>query len=198
MAGSDYSVDFASNSRIADDASNWEAACDTDVPNWETTDKFVICIYVNADVHNGSTETLKLQWQDDDDPSPAYVDLASTGELKWGTCTDPGDCECQGSGVLNHYFIDNANSVEVVTNDDNRFAEMRIVIDPAGAETGHTYSFQLYSVTESAVCGGTVQVQITISEELPSDYTTFKTPQYSGSTHHVALDWTWNSGYCFK
>jgi len=193
MGGSDYTSNFASNSRIADGAGSYQGICDASIINWETSNKFVLSIWVLSTKHGGATETLKLQWRDNHDAPPAWADLGATGELKQGSATDPGDAGCQTEE--NSYFIQNGNSVEVVTTGET-YDELRIVVDPAGAEAGHEYEFILYSITQSTQLDTAAAATISITGGLPAvpSHSAFKTPQYSGTAHHVALGFTWNSG----
>ena len=79
------------SSRIALDgtsagvARNWQAASGTDVTGWDHADIAIYASSFDGDDMNSITIAFKLQWREVG--SGTWLDLASTGDVKWGTST---------------------------------------------------------------------------------------------------------------
>lgn len=79
------------SSRIALDgtsagvARDWQAASGTDVTGWDHADIALYASSFDGDDMNAITIAFKLQWREVG--SGTWLDLASTGDVKWGTST---------------------------------------------------------------------------------------------------------------
>ena len=113
------------SSRIALDgtsagvARNWQAASGTDVTGWDPADIAIYASSFDGDDMNSITIAFKLQWREVG--SGTWLDLASTGDVKWGTSTTltqgnavtstegSGDFGCNG---MTNAFGSNGDEVE--------------------------------------------------------------------------------------
>ena len=192
MTSSDYEL---TDSRIADDSQNWQGACGDNITNWSKSDVFVISITATCGAHLGCAQrTMTLYWRDNDDASPTWTAL-TTGEFAQATADDPGAAGC--ASVDQTIFITNGNQGTFDARSQNEIIELAVAVSPAGAQDGHEYQFILYDETDEAFIDESTSVTLTIATgAVPSSHTFFKTPQYSGTAHHVRLGWTMNSG-CF-
>jgi hypothetical protein len=112
--------------------------------------------------------------------------------------TDPGQATAHGQ----YYESEGGAGTEDIAKGDRY--EMDFCIQAtANASENTTYYFRV-TINSTAVplyVGATpakTHPGITTTVwALPSSHTYFDTPQYSGTAHHVALSWTWNSG-CYN
>jgi len=113
------------SSRIALDgtssgvARNWQAASGTDVTGWDHANIAIYASSFDADDMNSTTIAFKLQWREVG--SGTWLNLASTGAVKWGTSTTltqgnavtstegSGDFNCGG---MTNLFGSNGDEVE--------------------------------------------------------------------------------------
>jgi hypothetical protein len=161
MGGSDYETPSSSNSRIANSSRSWQAACDTDVADWDKDNDFIVALLAAALGHTGGGQvTMKVQWQRDS--QGVWYDLAGSGELiSIATtvlvhCTSPitagNRSGCDG-GSLTHgdsHEIEANNSCIIGAVAQNEFIEIQVAFDATNALAGETYSFRLYDVTAGA------------------------------------------------
>jgi hypothetical protein len=83
-------------------ARDWQAASGTDVTGWDHADIAIYASSFDGDDMNSITIAFKLQWREVG--SGTWLDLASTGDVKWGTSTTltQGNAvtSTEGSGAL--------------------------------------------------------------------------------------------------
>ena len=121
------------SSRIALDgtsagvARDWQAASGTDVTGWDHADIALYASSFDGDDMNSITIAFKLQWREVG--SGTWLDLASTGDVKWGTSTTltqgnavtstegSGDFNCGGMTSL---FGSNGDEVEGTNQSSSR------------------------------------------------------------------------------
>ena len=119
----------------------------------------------------------KLQWRDVTDAG-SFADLASTGEIKWGTgtsltngtavtvraCTGAGG---SGSTWQNGEEVEGASTADAINLADEYYTEIHFACSGATANHNHQYEFQLYDATNSSAIG-TLAAAITIQNSSPT------------------------------
>ncbi|HAW05870.1 MAG TPA: hypothetical protein DCW83_14380, partial [Saprospirales bacterium] len=121
------------SSRIALDgtsagvARDWQATSGTDVTGWDHADIALYASSFDGDDMNSITIAFKLQWREVG--SGTWLDLASTGDVKWGTSTTltqgnavtstegSGDFNCGG---MTNLFGSNGDEVEGTNQSSSR------------------------------------------------------------------------------
>ncbi|MFH2012587.1 MAG: hypothetical protein ABIJ37_07815, partial [Pseudomonadota bacterium] len=163
-----------SGSRIANTSRVDQSGSDEgDVIDWSKDDAFIVAVMMQDTSGKDTTaENYKLQWQDDTDVS-GYTDLTSSGELIYTTSTvlTNGNAVGSSNNICTEPYAynesagleceDGATTYGVLLGKTvgDQCSETQFGVDPAGADTDHTYSFRLYSTVQSAVvgtCGATI------------------------------------------
>ena len=147
----------------------WRGAIETDQIFLDSEQLILACDFDGDDMNVASNATFKVQWRNVSDVG-SWTDLASTGEIKWGTSslqmtnnativvaeTNGGvSVDCTGKGWSN---LD-AGSKEGVgrngftqTVQDDEYFELQWLIDLSGADSANQDQYE-FRITES---GGTV------------------------------------------
>lgn len=138
----------------------WESV--GNVTGWSKSDKIIFAIAVtDAADHSPDADTLTLQWQNVTEAS-AWTDLASTGEMKWGTTTGYTDgddiatadkvCNGEANRTYEEGPSEKAEGKASVTADlvnKNYYTEFWFCVDPADAAAGDEYAFRFYDDTNN-------------------------------------------------
>lgn len=166
MAGSDWSTPVANNSRIADDALNWQGACDADIGGWTKANEIIVALFAYCDVHAGCSDSFTIQWQNVTDAGAWTTLAAGAGELRQGnsvaiTNGDPVGTSsgCQATEDSEEVVGDNTTDALVTTGKDE--VEVQVSIDMSNAIDGKQYQFRLYD-NGANVGLGAVSAAITI------------------------------------
>ena len=147
-------------SRILDGSRVAQAADDTPVTGWPTTDPFIIVFQIDEGA-GPWTANYRVDWQDDTDGS-GYTELVTSGELIRGpgtVLTDGGAvtsgeraCTATGGGGStwqDGLELDGSSQTGSYQILDEYYTEFHVVVDPQNADY-HTYSFRLYDATDGA------------------------------------------------
>jgi len=161
-----------SGSRIADDAEAYQAACDSNVPDWVKTDDFILVIQVGTS-KGPISRAYKLMWRNVTDGG-SFADVGSSGEITFNASTSLVDddpftpntgcaadepnpetgLESKGDNIL--------PDSGTFTHSDDYYTEFAFALDCSNAIAGKEYAFQFYDVTESqiiGVCGATITME---------------------------------------
>jgi len=150
-------------SRILNASRVAQAEDDTDVTNWAKANEFIVVAQIDEEKGAWPAQ-YSLQWRDVTDEG-SFVDIAETGEIKWGTATDLqngnavviGEKACTntpaGSDWQDGEEVEGAAVCDSINLADECYCEIHFACNPPDAEAGHEYEFQLYDYTNSAAIG---------------------------------------------
>lgn len=167
-------------SRILNASRVAQAADNTGVAGWTKTNEFIVVFQLDEE-KGPWTAAYKLQWRNDtDSPTGTYNDLASTGEIKWGSATDLangnavviGEKACTATGASGSTWqdgweVEGASTSSSLALKDEYYTEIQFACNSSDAHNGDAYSFQIYDATNSAVVG-TASAKLKTVQTAPS------------------------------
>jgi len=134
----------------------------TNITGWKKADKFIYCVAIGQDGRDPAAGVFSLQWKGGSQAD--FIDLGSTGELKYTTDTvlNNGDPLISDNAKVAVSDMTWQNGEEIedgvsasINLDSDYYSELQFGVDPAGTSYNTTYSFQLYNNT----LGGVVLVE---------------------------------------
>lgn len=144
-------------------------ADNANVVDWSKADAFIVAINIHSGGKDTNAAQYKLRWRDVTDDS-AFVDLASTGEAKFGT-TDLVNgaailvggrkCDTQGDTWQNGEEVEGTALSDAIDLPKRYETEIHFSVSIVDGNYGHEYAFDLYNNTEDAIVGA-VAAQITV------------------------------------
>ena len=152
---------------ICDDATRTSNGDETDVTDWDKTDKFIICCQIGYNGKDTTASAYKLQWRDVTDEG-TFADVSDTGEIKWSATSDTlsdgtavtdstrrctpegGQSWTNGLESIGDNTVPDAGTLDL---GNDEYTEIQWGLDPADAEYEHEYAFQMYNTTEGSGLG---------------------------------------------
>jgi hypothetical protein len=152
---------------------DWRGAIDT-TQDFSDVEVLILAVCFDADDMNVATDaTFKIQWRNISDAG-SWTDLASTGEIKWGSTSDlvddaslasaayadsPSSIDCVAKG----WTVESPTSQEVegangktmtVSDDDLHEIHWAIALDSADAANADQYEFRVTDTSSSVIGTG--------------------------------------------
>lgn len=145
-------------------------ADDEDISSYTKSNEFVVCAQLDEQSGPWNGHTYRLRWRNVTD-SGSFADLASTGQIKWGTNTDltnagsytPKRCAADPGGTWqNGREVEGAATSPSIDLADEYYTEICWAVSAADAHDGDQYEFEVYDVGAGAAIG-TCAAQITMA-----------------------------------
>lgn len=181
-------------SRIADkDRADQSGAPDGDVTGWATSDEFILATAFQTNSKPVQAGRFKIQWRDVTD-SGSFADVAATGEIHYTTSTtvlSDGTDVTSGEAICSAYGgdtwqngLENENDLlcpdgaGTYTLSEDYYTEFHWALNPASAEPGHEYEFQVVDDANSVTigtCGCTISMMGTGTDDQPCQIDVYST-----------------------
>ncbi len=175
-----YPSELASRILLDSDRSSLSAADNGDVTGLDRATKIIVAVVLGYDGKDTTASAYKLQWRNETvNPGGAFSDVASTGEIRFGTSATlvdgnavddaaPDDRRCSAqAGMTWQDGLENVG--DNLCPDSGTFdlasdcyTEFQWAIDLSYARRGHQYTFQMYNNTAgAAVTNSPCDAQVT-------------------------------------